>query len=49
MELKSLEEKIFNKELKVAVFGLGRIGLPTALMFTKGKYNVIGVEGPMLS
>jgi nucleotide sugar dehydrogenase len=44
MNLDNINNKIEDRSLTVAVFGLGRIGLPTALMFTKGEYNVIGID-----
>jgi nucleotide sugar dehydrogenase len=40
----NIEKKIENREVKIGFIGLGRIGLPTALMFTKGKYHVVGVD-----
>jgi len=44
MDIQRLNQKIENKTLQIGVFGLGRIGLPTALMFTKGGYHVIGYD-----
>ena len=35
--------EIFNKNPKIAVIGLGYVGLPLAVAFTE-KYNVIGVD-----
>ncbi|WP_457559310.1 nucleotide sugar dehydrogenase [Candidatus Harpocratesius sp.] len=44
MDLNLIKQKITEKTLHIGVFGLGRIGLPTALMFTKGGYKVIGYD-----
>ncbi|MHA1522411.1 MAG: nucleotide sugar dehydrogenase [Promethearchaeota archaeon] len=44
MDIQKLYQKIEDKSLQIGIFGLGRIGLPTALMFTKGGYHVIGYD-----
>ncbi|MCF2141402.1 MAG: nucleotide sugar dehydrogenase [Candidatus Lokiarchaeota archaeon] len=44
MDLTTIKQKITEKTLRIGVFGLGRIGLPTALMFAKGGYHVIGYD-----
>lgn len=44
MNLDELKSGIKGRDLVVSVFGLGRIGLPTALMFTKAEYRVNGVD-----
>jgi nucleotide sugar dehydrogenase len=44
MELSLIEERISSKKLVLAVFGLGRIGLPTAVEFAHHGYKVIGVD-----
>ncbi|TXT67508.1 MAG: Nucleotide sugar dehydrogenase [Promethearchaeota archaeon] len=44
MDLSTIYSGINSRELIISVFGLGRIGLPTALMFTRAKYHVIGVD-----
>lgn len=44
MDINAIKQKITEKTLKVGVFGLGRIGLPTALMFAKGGYHVFGYD-----
>ncbi|UYP48030.1 UDP-N-acetyl-D-mannosamine dehydrogenase [Candidatus Lokiarchaeum ossiferum] len=44
MNIEYLEDIIESKKLTVAVFGLGRIGLPTALMYAKGGYQVNGID-----
>ncbi len=38
-----ISEKIFNKESKIAVIGLGYVGLPIALEFAR-KFSVIGFD-----
>ena len=37
-------EKIKNRDVKIAVFGLGYVGLPTALEFAKKGFEVVGVD-----
>ncbi len=44
MDIAKINNLIENHELKVAVFGTGRIGLPTALMYAKAGYKTIGVD-----
>ncbi|MHA1651739.1 MAG: nucleotide sugar dehydrogenase [Candidatus Helarchaeota archaeon] len=39
-----IPKKLKNGEIKVAVFGLGRIGLPTALLFAEKGVIVYGVD-----
>ena len=39
----SLYEKIVNKEEKIALVGLGYVGMPIAVAFAK-KVNVIGYD-----
>lgn len=43
-----MESSFFNQNIvedaKICVIGLGRIGLPTAVLFAKAGYNVIGVD-----
>ena len=39
-----LKEKINDRTLKIAVIGLGYVGLPLSLEFTKNGYTVIGIE-----
>ena len=39
-----LNKKIKNKQLKVAVIGLGYVGFPLALEFVKKKIKVVGIE-----
>ena len=41
MNLMELKQKIEAKEAKVAVIGLGYVGLPVAIGFA-GKYEVVG-------
>jgi UDP-N-acetyl-D-glucosamine dehydrogenase len=42
--LMNLRGKIRNKQLKLAVIGLGYVGFPLALEFAKKRINVIGIE-----
>jgi len=42
--LKDLEEKIINKKAKIAIIGLGYVGLPVACMFAKAGFHVIGID-----
>ncbi|MFA5928746.1 MAG: nucleotide sugar dehydrogenase [Candidatus Margulisiibacteriota bacterium] len=44
MSQNNLKEKIRKKTAKVAVIGLGYVGLPLALEFCKAGYTVFGVE-----
>jgi UDP-N-acetyl-D-glucosamine dehydrogenase len=39
-----LSQKIKNKQLQIAVVGLGYVGFPLALEFAKKKVKVIGIE-----
>ncbi len=39
-----VQELINKKSLKIAVIGIGRIGLPTALCFAKADFETIGVD-----
>lgn len=40
----SLQKKIKKKTAKVAIIGLGYVGLPLALQFSKKKFNVVGFD-----
>ena len=40
----SLHKKIGNKDAKICVIGLGQVGLPTALIFCKVGFNVVGYD-----
>lgn len=42
--LKQLKEKIKSKEAKVAVIGLGYVGLPLAVEKSKVGFNVVGID-----
>ena len=42
--LLDLLRKIRNKQLKLAVIGLGYVGFPLALEFAKKRIKVIGIE-----
>lgn len=44
MDIEKINKLIENHELKIAVFGIGRIGLPTALMYAKDGYKTIGID-----
>ena len=39
-----LSTKIFNKKTQIAIIGLGYVGLPLALQFSKNKFNVTGFD-----
>ena len=43
-EISVIMQKIKNKQIKVAVVGLGYVGLPLALEFAKRGLSVIGIE-----
>ena len=40
----SLINKINKKSAKIGIIGLGYVGLPLALQFSKKKFNVIGFD-----
>jgi UDPglucose 6-dehydrogenase len=42
--VQDLRKKLKSGDLKVAVIGLGRIGLPTAAVFAEGGVKVVGVD-----
>ena len=42
--VQDLKRKLKSGDLKVAVIGLGRIGLPTAAVFAEGGAKVVGVD-----
>ena len=44
MENSKIIENIENKSIKIAVIGIGRIGLPTALCIAKAGFETIGVD-----
>lgn len=39
-----LEQKIVSREAKVAVIGLGYVGLPLAISFARGGFKVFGID-----
>jgi UDP-N-acetyl-D-glucosamine dehydrogenase len=43
-KIMSLEDKIKNKTAKVALIGLGYVGLPLALEFAKNGFKVFGID-----
>ncbi len=42
--LKKLKKKILNKEAKIAIIGLGYVGLPLALTFVQKGFRVYGLD-----
>lgn len=44
MQLRDLQAKISRKEARLAVIGLGYVGLPVACMFAQAGFDVLGVE-----
>ena len=42
--MSTLKQKINNKKAKIAVIGLGYVGLPLAVKFAKAGYSVFGVD-----
>ena len=44
MDKSEIKKQIENKSLKIAVIGIGRIGLPTALCFAHSGFETIGVD-----
>lgn len=44
MSLSSLKEKINNQEARLAVIGLGYVGLPLACTFAQKGFDVLGVD-----
>jgi UDP-N-acetyl-D-mannosaminuronic acid dehydrogenase len=44
MDLSTLQQKIENKTAKLAVIGLGYVGLPVACEFARVGFDVLGVE-----
>ncbi|GAG17879.1 unnamed protein product, partial [marine sediment metagenome] len=39
-----LDEKITNREAKVAVVGLGYVGLPLAVEFARAGFSILGID-----
>lgn len=44
MILAELNQKVQNKSAKIAVIGLGYVGLPVAAAFAEAGFNVLGIE-----
>ncbi len=44
MSLKELQDKLDRKEARLAVIGLGYVGLPVAAMLAEAGFDVMGVE-----
>ena len=40
----SLKENILNKEIQVAIIGLGYVGLPLGVALAKAQYHVLGID-----
>ena len=47
MNSEKIKLKIINKKLKVGVLGLGYVGLPLSLEFSKKNIPVIGFDSSM--
>ena len=41
---KKLKEKLEKKEARVAILGLGYVGLPLAVVFANAGFNVVGID-----
>ena len=39
-----IQECLNNKSVKIAIVGIGRIGLPTALSFANSGFNTVGID-----
>jgi len=49
MSFKVLKKKIINKKIKIGIIGIGYVGLPLAISFSKKKFkNIIGIENNKL-
>jgi UDP-N-acetyl-D-mannosaminuronic acid dehydrogenase len=44
MDLTELHNKIDRKEARLAIIGLGYVGLPVACVFAEAGFNVLGIE-----
>lgn len=44
INFKEFKKRIYRKEIKIAVVGLGYVGLPLALEFAKSGLEVLGIE-----
>ena len=42
--IKDFKKKIRNKEVKIAIVGLGYVGLPLAIEFAKKGFSVLGID-----
>jgi len=42
--LQKLKEKILNRKAKIGIIGLGYVGLPLAINFSKGGFKVYGID-----
>lgn len=41
---KEFQKRIYNKQVKIAVIGLGYVGLPLAIEFAKSGFSVLGID-----
>ncbi len=44
VNMEDWKKRVLSKSLKVAVIGIGRIGLPTSLMIAKAGYKTFGID-----
>ena len=44
MKIKNIKDKISNKSLKIGILGLGYVGLPLAMTFSKKGFQVFGYD-----
>ena len=44
MELRDLKQSIESRQAKIAVIGLGYVGLPVAAMFAESGFDVLGID-----
>lgn len=44
MSLRSLKRKILEKKAKIGIIGLGYVGLPLAITFTKAGFKISGID-----
>jgi UDP-N-acetyl-D-glucosamine dehydrogenase len=44
MEIKNIIKKIKSKKSKIGIIGMGYVGLPLAVLFSKKKFTVYGFD-----
>ena len=45
MSFETLKKKIIAKKIKIAIIGIGYVGLPLAISFSKKRFkNIFGIE-----